>query len=134
MGLVSAENEHNRRGDEALLGIDNIAKIVEDVLIYDVDLDQHVQRVRDVVCHCAEHGITLNKRKFVLAANEVSYRGFRVSYNGYSVDDHLVQALRNFRPPTSKTEVRSFSGLAQQFESFCPQLAEWLSPLRSLLS
>ena len=30
--------------------------------------------------------------------------------------------------------MRSFSGLVQQFESFCPQLAEWLSPLRSLLS
>ena len=31
MGLVSAGDEHNRRGDEALLGIDNVAKIVEDV-------------------------------------------------------------------------------------------------------
>ena len=60
------------------------------MIFYDVDLDQHVQRVRDVVCHCAEHGITLNKRKFVFAANEVSYCGFRVSSDGYRVDNHLV--------------------------------------------
>ena len=61
MGLVSARDEHNRRGDETLLSIDNVAKIVADVLIYDVDLDQHVQQVRDVR-RCAEHGVTLNKR------------------------------------------------------------------------
>ena len=29
--LVTAGDEHNRRGDEALAGVDNIQKVVEDV-------------------------------------------------------------------------------------------------------
>ena len=58
MGLISAGDEHNRRGDEALAGLDNVQKVVEDVIIYDTDLDTHVHRVREVIRRCSEHGIT----------------------------------------------------------------------------
>ena len=44
MGLMSAGDEHNRRGDDALQGVQNVQKVVEDVLIYHIDLDTHVQR------------------------------------------------------------------------------------------
>ena len=44
MGLIFAGDEHNRRGDEALAGLDNAQKVAEDVIIYDTDLDTHVHR------------------------------------------------------------------------------------------
>ena len=134
MGLISAGDEHNRRGDEVLAGVDNVRKVVEDVLIYDADWATHVQRVRDVLRRCAENGITLHPGKFVLGAPTVSYCGFRLSGSGYTVDDHLVKALTHFPVPVNRTDIRSFCGLVQQFQSFSPRLTELLAPIRALLS
>ena len=134
MGLISAGNEHNRRGDEALAGLDNVQKVVEDVIIYDTDLDTHVHRVREVIRRCSEHGITLHPGKFIFGAPSASYCGFKVSADGYRVDDHLVKALSSFPVPTNRTDIRSFCGLVQQFQAFSPHLTELLSPIRSLLS
>ncbi len=83
---------------------------------------------------CTAHGITLNRKKFVFAQPEVDYCGFQVSTNGYTVSNRLVDAIRKFPTPASKTDVRSFCGLAQQFEAFSPRLTELLAPLHALLS
>eukprot|EP00094_Tigriopus_californicus_P013828 TCALIF_13383-PA protein Name:"Similar to TY3B-I Transposon Ty3-I Gag-Pol polyprotein (Saccharomyces cerevisiae (strain ATCC 204508 / S288c))" AED:0.35 eAED:0.35 QI:0/0/0/1/1/1/3/0/263 len=110
MGLISAGDEHNRRGDEALAGLDNVAKVVEDILIYDREPGpQHEARVRKVLQRCKQAGITLGKQKFVYAQPE-------------------------FPVPTNKVDVRSFCGLVQQFEAFSAEIAELATPLRSMLS
>ena len=134
MGLISAGDENNRRGDEALAGVDNIQKVVEDVLIYETDFSTHVQRVREVIRRCEAHGITLHERKFLFAKPQVEFCGFQISGSGYSPSDHLVSALANFPVPKTRTDVRAFCGLAQQFEPFTPKLTELLAPVRSLLS
>ena len=93
-----------------------------------------MQRVRDVLRRCAENGITLHPGKFVFGAPTVSYCGFRLSGSGYTVDDHLVKALTHFPVPVNRTDIRSFCGLVQQFQSFSPRLTELLAPIRALLS
>ena len=115
MGLISAGDEHNRRGDEVLAGVDNVLKVVEDDMIYDVHWATHVQRVQDVLRRCAENGITLHPGKFVFGALTVSYCGFRLCGSGYTVDDHLVKELTHFPVPVHRTDIRSFCSLVQQF-------------------
>ena len=44
MGLIKAGDEHNMGGDKALVGIESIKKIVEDILIYDRDLSTEPNR------------------------------------------------------------------------------------------
>ena len=83
MGLISAVNEHNRRGDEVLAGFDNVQKVVEDFLFNNADQATHVQRVRNA----------LHPGKFLPGAPTVSYCGFGLSSSGYTVDNHLAKAL-----------------------------------------
>ena len=130
MGLISAGDEHNRRSDDAFAGVENVVKFVEDVLIFDADFNTHVERVKSAIKRCSEHGITIHPKKLIFAQPSVSYCGYKVSCHGYTVDEHLVQALQKtkFPVPTNGTDVRSFCGLAQQFEAFCPELTEWLAP------
>ena len=71
MGLISASDERNRRGDGALAGLENVQKVVEEVLIYDTDLEAHVGRAREVIRRCSEHGITLHPGKFVFGLPSV---------------------------------------------------------------
>ena len=79
MGLISAGDEHNRRGDEALAGLDNVQKVVEDVIIYDTDLDTHayVHRVHKVIRRCSGNGITLRPGKFVFGAPSCKLLGLQ---------------------------------------------------------
>ena len=62
----------------------------------------------------------------------MDYCGFTVGEHGYTISSRLVDALTKFPTPLNKTDVRSFCGLAQQFEPFTPQLSELLEPLRPL--
>ena len=71
MGLCSTGDEYNRHGDEALSGIPNIAKVVDDIIIWDEDLEVHLQRIKDVLNRCQKHGITLNADKMCIAAPSV---------------------------------------------------------------
>ena len=68
-------------------------------MIYDIDLNTHVQRVHDVIQRCTQHGITLHPNKFLFAQPSVSYCGFKLSADGYTIDDHLVNALTSFPIP-----------------------------------
>ena len=126
MGLVSAGDEH-RRGDEVFAGFSNLQKVVEDVIVYDTELEAHTQGVLNVLKLCSENKITLNRRKFVFGAPRASYCGFVVTPDGYSPDRSLVEDLHNFPIPTNRTDIRSFCGLVQQFDAFTPRLAELLS-------
>ena len=72
MGLISAGDEHNRRGDEALAGLANVQKVVEGVLIYNTNLDNHVRHVREVIGRCSQHGMTLHPGKFVFGTPTAS--------------------------------------------------------------
>ena len=49
MGLCSTGDEYNHRGDEALAGIPNLVKVVDDIIIWDEDLDSHFQCIKDVL-------------------------------------------------------------------------------------
>ena len=42
IGLISACGEHNGRIDDAFAGMENVVKVVDDVLIFDSDFNNHV--------------------------------------------------------------------------------------------
>ncbi|ODN00004.1 Transposon Tf2-6 polyprotein [Orchesella cincta] len=105
MGLISAGDEHNRRGDEAIKGISNVEKIVEDILIYDDDLETHTKRVMEVIQRCLDHGMTLNAKKFKFGKPDVEWCGYRVNQDGYTPSPHLVQALQQFPVPLPKRQL-----------------------------
>ena len=134
IGLISAGDGHNRRSDDAFAGMENVVIVVEDVLIFDKDFATPVKRVKSAIKRCSEHSIIIHPKKFIFAQSSVSYCGCKVSRHGYRIDEHLVQALQKFPFPTSRTDVRSFCGLVQQFGAFCPELTDWMAPIRALLS
>lgn len=131
MGLINAGYEHNRCGDEAIAGIENVKKIVEDILIYDIDLETHLRRVHEVLKRCQKHGITPSRRKSSIAEKAVTWYGYCISEDGYTANLDLVEALRKFPVSQNITDAWSFSGLVQQFEPLSARLTELLKPIRA---
>lgn len=62
-GISSISEHYNRRMDEAFAGLTGYRRIVDDVIIYDSDITEHTDHVRQFLQRCAEKHITLNVSK-----------------------------------------------------------------------
>ncbi|XP_045114017.1 uncharacterized protein LOC123506168 [Portunus trituberculatus] len=134
MGFAATGDAFCLRGDIALQGVPQCVKVVDDILVYDEDYFTHLRHVNDILARCRAHGITLNAKKFVLAAPSVSFCGYRLSHDGIAADPDKVRAITEFATPATLTDLRSFMGLVNQLASFSPDLAATAAPLRPLLS
>ncbi len=132
MGLSSSGDEYCTRGDTALCGIQNIKKIMDDILIHATAIPEILQKVQEVFERCRKHGITLSREK-VRMGNEVKFAGYILSDKGVRVDPDKLKAIRDFPEPTNVTQLRSFLGLATQLGKFMPDLTQATIPLRALL-
>ena len=134
MGFAATGDAFCLRGDKALQGIQRCVKVVDDILLYDEDFGQHLQRIRDVLTRCREHGITLNREKFTVAASSVKFCGYKISHDGIAADEDKVKAIRDFPTPSNLTDLRSFMGLVNQLTEFTPDIASTATDLRPLMS
>ena len=133
MGLASTGDAYCRRGDEAIRGLQNTEKVVDDTIIYDDHIDSHIKNVRNFLDRCRKHKITLNRDKFKFCQSEVKYVSFIINRQGISADPKKMEAISEFPTPKNITDLRSFMGLANQLGQFSSQLTEKMEPLRKLL-
>lgn len=101
MGLISSGDVNNQRCEIALVGLVNMSKNVDDILVYDTKYDKHSKHVWNVLQRCREHGITLNQLKFTFAELRVHYCGFTIDSDGYRVDDKKLEAISKFLRPSN---------------------------------
>ena len=134
MGFAATGDAFCLRGDKALQGMMNCIKVVDDILLHDEDYLSHLRRVDEVLSRCRLHGITLNADKFVVAASEMSFCGYRLSRDGIAADPEKVRAIVEFPTPANITDVRSFMGLVNQLAEFTPEISTTAKPLRPLMS
>ena len=111
------------------MGLQRYRRIVDDVVIFDKDEAQHASHVREFLQRCLEKKITLNTEKWAYARTKVSFAGYLISHNGYSMENSITSAISNFPTPTNRTNLRSFFGLVNQLSSSTPTVMSLLSPL-----
>ena len=137
MGLSSAGDEYNRRGDQAIEGLDNVRKLVDDVLVHDSSektIGDHEKHVRSFLDRCRKEGMTLNPAKFTFGAPEVKFAGYVVGRDGIKADPEKIEALTRFPKPQNISDVRSFLGLVEQLAGYSKDVSGAMAPLRPLLS
>ena len=120
MGLASSQDEYCARGDEALQGIEQIEKVVDDILIQGEIAQEHLNTVVAVLNRFRKHGITLNLKKVQLLQSAVKYVGYIVSSDGIKADPTKIEAISEFPAPTNITELRSFMGMKPAGRIYLP--------------
>ena len=133
MGLISSGDVYNQRGDQILGDIPPTCKVVDDVLAWDTDYNEHIKHVWKILQCCDDNGITLNGDKFVFGADRVEFCGYEISADGYSPDQKKTRAIAEFPQPGCITDLRSFLGLVHQLGEFSPEISAAAEPLRQLL-
>ena len=88
----------------------NCASFVDGILIYSKTADKHLTHFKQVLEMLVGCGLKAHPYKTVICANVVEISGHNVSKLGLLPSKAKVAAVRNLKPPTNVSELRSVLG------------------------
>jgi Reverse transcriptase (RNA-dependent DNA polymerase) len=119
--------------DSVLQGLPYCFIYLDDVLIASLDLDSHVEHLREVLSRLRAAGLQLKGNKCVFAIAVVEFLGHQVTAAGISPLQKRVEAVEKFPLPGTNKQLLSFLGMINFYRRFLPQAARVLKPLTDSL-
>ena len=135
-GIKSAPEEFQRRLDKCLEGLENIAVINDDMVIFGPgETTEEATASYDVAFkalldRCRERGLKLNKKKLRFKLSKVAYMGHILGSEGLQADPEKIQAIQNMPRPTGIHGVQRLIGGVTYLSKFLPRLSTVCEPLR----
>ncbi|UYV75047.1 K02A2.6-like [Cordylochernes scorpioides] len=133
-GITSAPEIFQRKITQLLGKIEGVVCFMDDIVVYGSSLEEHNERVRQVLKKIQEEGMTLNPEKCQFGVKTVKFLGHTLSSEGLFIDEEKLDAITKMEAPRSTKELKSFLGMVNYLGKFIPNLADKLQPLNSLLS
>lgn len=118
--------------DQILAGCTGTYWYLDDVVVEGKDLQEHDERLNEVLKRFNDRSVQLNWEKCVFRAKKIDFVGYTISAEGIYPLSSKIETILSFRQPDSESEVRSFLGLANYLNKFIPDLATLDEPLRQL--
>ena len=104
---------------------------LHDILIFSWTLDEHLERLEEVLKRHQDVGIKLKRHLF---ATKVNFLGHVINQEGIHTDPQKVTAVQYWPQPRHRTDVRGFLGTTWYYRRFIPSYAELSKPLAKLTS
>jgi hypothetical protein len=105
---------------------------LDDILIFDKDLDTHHRHVREVMERLREHKLYLKPEKCEFDKLEVEYLGVIVSEGEVRMDPVKVEGIMEWPNPQCKRDVQSFLGFCNFYRRFIHHFAGIARPMHLL--
>lgn len=118
--------------EEVLLRIKGCMVMLDDIIVYGRNQNEHDERVNEVKSRLRQNNLTLNDKKCLYCVPELEFLGFHISATGIKPAKSKIVAIENFRRPESSAEVSSFLGLVNFVGSFIANLSTKTEPLRKV--
>ncbi|XP_055585263.1 uncharacterized protein K02A2.6-like [Uranotaenia lowii] len=132
-GINCAPEIFQRVMTQMLAGIDGVIVYIDDIVVTGRTSQEHNTRLKQVLKVLRLNNALLNDKKCVYGVNEIEILGFKVNAAGISPSDEKISAIKNFRKPETKEEMRSFLGLINFVGHFIPRLSARSEPLRKFI-
>ena len=119
---------------QILAGLDGVLVLIDDILVFGKDQEEHDARLEAVLQRLKTANVTLNREKCEFSKPHITFLGHYIDKDGICQDPEKTDAITKMKSPTSVPELRRFLGMANQLGKFSSNLAELTKPLRELLS
>ena len=105
---------------------------MDDVLVASKSEREAIDDIQRLLKRFMDHGFLLNPAKCIFGTKKLDYLGYEISQDGWTINKSKVADLLAVKPPSSTTEVRSFTGLLNFYLNCIPNLQRILQPLHQL--
>ena len=119
--------------DRRLSRIPFVKVRVDDILVSGRNDEEHMANLRAVLEALRDAGLTVKMSKCFFMRDEVEFCGFEVSKEGVKPMSKNVEAVMRAPFPSNTTELRSFLGMVNYYNSYLKDLATVCEPLHRLL-
>lgn len=123
MGISSASEIFAEFIRNLISDIPGTLNMIDDILVFGHTEAEHKANLLKLLQRLEDTGLTLNVAKCEFYKKEVIFFGLKLSEHGISPTIEKCSALRNAKPPTNASELRSFLGLAQYVSRFIQDFA-----------
>jgi len=114
--------------------IEGVEVIVDDLVVWGEDVEQHDVRLRQVLDRCRERNLKLNREKCHFRVSEVHlYVGHVLSADGVKPHPQKVEAIIAMPTPANREDLQRFLGVVTYLSKFIPNMSQKSAPLRHLL-
>lgn len=104
-GISSAPEIFQRLMTNLLRGHDGVVVVMDDILVYGSNKEEHDRRLNAVLETIRQSGLKLNKAKCCFGRTEISYFGHIISAEGMKPDKGKVRAITEMPSPTNVGEL-----------------------------
>ncbi|CAH9114854.1 unnamed protein product [Cuscuta epithymum] len=109
-----------------------VVVFIDDILVYSKTPEDHEKHLRLTLQTLRENQLYAKLSKCDFWQDRVAFLGHIITQEGVSVDPSKIEAVVEWRAPTSVTEVRSFLGLAGYYRRFVKDFSKIARPLTNL--
>lgn len=113
--------------------LDGVVNIIDDLLVWGDTIEEHDQRLIQLLKRARENNLKLNRNKCKIRMMEIKYIGHILSTQGLKSDEEKIRVVTQLPKPKNKQELQRFLGMVQYLAKFIPNLSETSAPLRKLL-
>ncbi|KAK2720773.1 hypothetical protein QYM36_004599 [Artemia franciscana] len=109
--------------EEAFEGLEGIRILVDDILVYGKNREEHDQRLSAVLRRARKKGIRFNSEKCEFSKDKVKYFGHIISRDGIKPDPEKIRAIQDMPSPQSKEELQTLLGMLNFLSKYIPDLS-----------
>nr|XP_033515746.1 uncharacterized protein LOC117280170 [Nicotiana tomentosiformis] len=110
-----------------------VVVFIDDILFYSKNREDHDKHLRNVMQILKERQLYAKLSKCEFWLSEVAFLGHIISAEGVKVDPSKIQAIVDWKPPKTPTEIRNFLDLAGYYRRFVKGFSIIASPLTKSL-
>ncbi len=114
--------------------LEYVRAYLDDLLcISKLSLEDHLEKLEEVVRQLRNAGLKVNTAKFTFCALEIEYLGYVLTRDGIKPQSNKVQAILAIKPPTGVKQLRHLLGMVQYYRDLWARQSRMLAPLTSLV-